>query len=420
MRRRLAIFAALLLLIVAPLAPGADDLIERLQDFLTVTAFDSAFRVRLSGTIDLEDYQIQQPPPGLLYTDRDNLFNARLTLFLDAQLGAHVYAFVQSRVDRGFDPGDGDAQIRLDEYALRFTPWDGGRFSLQVGKFATVAGNWAQRHLSWDNPFITAPVPYENLTGIWDSAAPDEADTLLYWAHAPYEGINTFSDSYSDKILRVPIVWGPSYTTGLSVAGRLGKFEYAAEVKNASLSSRPEYWDATALNFDNPTFTARLGFRPNQMWNFGFSASSGAYLLPEAAPTLPLGRSIGDYREQVLAQDVSFEWHHLQVWAEFYEARFQVPNVGNADTFAYYVEAKYKITPQLFGALRWNQQLFATIPVHEGSRLPWGNDLWRVDAALGYRFTPHTQLKLQYSLQHEDSDPGELSSLFAAQFTLRF
>jgi hypothetical protein len=41
--------------------------------------------------------------------------------------------------------------------------------------------------------------------------------------------------------------------------------------------------------------------------------------------------------------------HHLQLWAEFYEARFEV-RIGNADTFSYYLEAKYKITSQLFGA----------------------------------------------------------------------
>jgi hypothetical protein len=78
-------------------------------------------------------------------------------------------------------------------------------------------------------------------------------------------------------------------------------------------------------------------------------------------PSLPPGRDISDYREFVLGQDISFAWHHLQLWAEFYEARFEVPNVGDADTFAYYVEAKYKFTPQLFGAVRWNQQLFNTI-----------------------------------------------------------
>jgi len=417
--RRPVFIAALLLASGASLAPAADDPIERLEDFLTFSAFDGAFRVRFSGTVDLEGYHLQQPPPGLLYTDRHNLFNPRLTLFLDSQIGSHVYVFAQARLDRGFDPSDGDAQVRLDEYALRFTPWDDGRLSLQAGKFATAAGRWTQRHLSWDNPFITAPVPYDNLTGIWDGDVADGTDELLSWSYVPYDGKNNFNNSYSDKRMRVPIVWGPSYASGLSVAGHIGKFDYAAEVKNASLSSRPESWDITALNFANPTYTIRLGFRPNEAWNLGVSASSGAYLLPENAPNLPRGYGIGDYREEVLAQDISFEWHHWQVWAEVFEARFQAPNVGNADTLAYFLEAKYKITPQLFGALRWNQQLYATIP-DEGGRVTWGNDLWRVDAALGYRFTPHTQVKLQYSFQHEDNAPHSLSSLFAAQFTLRF
>jgi hypothetical protein len=26
-------------------------------------------------------------------------------------------------------------------------------------------------------------------------------------------------------------------------------------------------------------------------------------------------------------------WRHLQIWAEIFEARFEVPAVGNADTF---------------------------------------------------------------------------------------
>jgi hypothetical protein len=120
----------------------------------------------------------------------------------------------------------------------------------------------------------------------------------------------------------------------------------------------------------------------------------------------------------VLAQDLSFAWHHLQLWAEFYEARFEVPRIGNADTFSYYVEAKYKITPQLFGALRWNQQLFGTIR-DEVRRAKWGNDIWRIDAALGYRFTDYLQGKLQYSFSHQQTlSKGE--NLFATQITLKF
>jgi hypothetical protein len=416
MKTPASIFAVLLL--ACTVVQAEDEWLDRLDQALTINAFDGNLRARLSGTFDLEYYRIQQPSPGLLYTDRENLVNPRLTLFLDTQLGSQLYGFVQARIDRGFDPSDGDGQIRLDEWVLRFTPWDDGRFSLQAGKFATVAGNWVQRHLSWDNPFITAPLPYENLTGIWDGSAPDSAATLLSWSHVPYQDTTTFDNT--DKKLRLPVLWGPSYATGISVAGHLGKFEYAAEVKNASLSSRPYYWDPTEMNFDYPTFTTRFGFRPNPTWNFGFSLSTGAYMTREAATSLPADRSIGDYRENVIGQDIGFEWHHLQIWAEFYEARFQVPNVGNADTFAYYIEAKYKITPQLFAALRWNQQLFATIPDGSGERVAWGNDLWRIDAAIGYRFTTYTQLKLQYSLQHERNASREVSHMVAGQFTVKF
>jgi hypothetical protein len=42
------------------------------------------------------------------------------------------------------------------------------------------------------------------------------------------------------------------------------------------------------------------------MWNVGLSASGGPYLGSDAADSLPPGRNIGDYRELVLAQDLSF------------------------------------------------------------------------------------------------------------------
>ena len=412
-----SVVLVLVLVLVLERARAADDIIDRVQDFTTFSAFDGAFRIRLSGLLDLEYYHLQQPAPGLLFTKYDDLFNPRLSLFLDSQIGAHLYGFVQGRIDRGFDPHDGGARARLDEYALRYTPWDDGRLNVQIGKFSTVAGNYTGRHLSWENPFITAPLPYENLTGVWGEYAADSTGTVLYWANVPHNGVNVFNPA--DKPMRLPIVWGPSYASGLSIAGRLGKFDYAAEIKNAALSSNPETWDLTERNFDHPTFTGRLGFRPNQMWNLGFSASTGAYLNDEAYTTVAPGHSLGDYQEQVLAQDISFEWHHVQLWAECYEARFRIPTVGNADTVSYYIEAKYKLTAQLFGALRWNQQLYGTLP-DQGQDVQWGNNLWRLDAALGYRPTPHTQVKVQYSLQHEENAEHDLTNLVAGQFTLRF
>ncbi len=385
-----------------------DDFLDRLDNTLTLTAFHDNLRARLSGTLDLEIYHFEQPAPGLINSDIDTLFNPRLTLFLDTQIGSHIYFFAQSRLDRGFDPSDHGAQIRLDEYALRVTPWTDGRLTVQIGKFATVVGNWVPRHLSWENPFINAPLIYENITPISDKAAPTSLLDFIrgFEADAKYE----FN----------PVIWGPSYASGISVSGRLGKFDYALEMKNSSLSSRPESWNVTENDFEHPTFNARVGFRPNEAWNFGLSASEGTYFRPEAESTLPPGRDIDDYREFVLGQDASFARRHLQVWAEFYEARFEVPRVGNADTFAYYIEAKYKFTPQFFGALRWNQQLFGNVDNPMGQSVRWSQDLGRIDIAAAYRFTPHVQLKLQYGFQHETTGEGDDNHLVAAQFTIRF
>jgi len=385
-----------------------DDAFDRLDNALTISAFQDNLRTRLSGTVDLEFYNFQQPPPGLIDSNIDNLFNYRLSLFVDAQFGSQFYFFAQTRLDRGFDPTDHGADIRLDEYALRVTPWTDGRFTFQIGQFATVVGNWVPRHLSWENPFINAPLVYENVTAIQDKYAPVSPPYFIY---SPY-----FYQKYTFN----PVIWGPSYASGISVSGRLGGFDYAMEMKNASLSSRPESWYVTENGFENPTFSGRVGLRPNEAWNFGFSASEGPYFRREAEPTLPAGHDIDDYREFVVGQDASFAWHHLQVWAEFYEARFQVPNVGDADTFAYYVEAKYKFAPQFFGAIRWNQQLFSTISNGLGGNEHWSPDLERIDIAATYRLTTHAQVKLQYSFQHETTAPGQDNHLLATQFTVRF
>ena len=385
----------------------AQEVLEQLDQKLTLSAFDDQFRTRLSGTLDAEFYAFDLPAPGLVDATTEAIFNPRLSFFLDSQIGPSVYFFSQVRIDRHFDPTDRGAQIRLDEYALRFTPWEDGRFSVQLGKFATVFGRWVQRHLSWDNPFLNAPLIYENITAIEDRAAPAFlADFDPELADLKYE--------YN------PTIWGANYTTGASVAGRIGWFDYAAEVKNAPLSSRPESWDATRVGFDHPSVSGRAGFRPNEAWNFGVSASSGPYFQQVAAPTLPPGRSLGDYRETLIAEDVSFEWHHLQVWAECHQVRFEVPLVGNADVLGYFVEAKYKFTPQLFGALRWNQQLYATVPNGTAREIPWGHDAWRVDAAFAYRFTAQIQLKVQYDLEHDDNARHGFGHLFGTQLTVRF
>jgi hypothetical protein len=413
----LLLAAASALAVIRP-AAGQHGAYDRVDEALSFSGWNDALRVRLSGTLDLEGYYLTEPEEGLIFSDAHAFLNPRLSLFLDAQVGPHVYAFVQARADNGFDPEEPGQDVRLDEYVLRYTPFDDGRLNLQVGKFATVVGNWTLRHGSWDNPFVTAPLPYENLTGIWDTDGARSVPQLMVWSGILPKPV--VAGAFLDQYRNIPIIWGPSYASGASVFGQVGDADYAFEVKNTSLSSRPETWSPTVTQWQNPTFSGRVGYIPNEMWNIGFSASAGPYLQPAALDTLLPGRGLDQYLEIVLGQDVSFAWHHVQVWAEAYEARFEIPGVGNADTQAYYVEAKYKFTPQFFGALRWNQQFYSSLPFPGGGAGAWSRDVTRVDVGPGYRISPNAQVKVQYSLERQEADVGAGSQLVAIQFTTRF
>lgn len=386
-------------------ALAADDPLDLVDQALTKSFFDDRLRLRVSGLVDLEYYNFPQPPPGLIRADHHDLVTPRLSLFLDAKAGPAVYFFLQTRIDSGFDPNDlGGVQWRLDEYALRITPWRDGRFNLQLGKFSTVIGGWVERHLSWDNPLINAPVPYE-------------APTLVSDLEVPLTAQSFRAVPGRDKYEFLPIIWGPVYAVGASVAGKIGLFEYAAEIKSVGVSSRPESW--YDYDFGAPAIGMKLSFNPNEAWHFGISGAENTYLRPNAAPLSP-GDNPDSFRQYLIGQEISYARGHLQIWAEAFQSRFEIPRLGEADVFAYYLELKYKFTPQLFGALRWNQEFFDSGTDPAGESIAHAHNVSRVDLAFGYRFTAHTLLKLQYSIAKGDFVSDDTKGTFAAQFTVRF
>src|SRR4051812_20384269 len=101
---------ATLLLLACLVARGAamdwDDRLDRIDDSLQWASASGAARAHLRGTLELEGYLYEKPTPGLVHSDSNALFNPRLAVHLDLQLGPRLYAFAQARLDRGFDPGE--------------------------------------------------------------------------------------------------------------------------------------------------------------------------------------------------------------------------------------------------------------------------------------------------------------------------
>ena len=229
---------------------------------------------------------------------------------------------------------------------------------------------------------------------------------------------------------RLPIMWGPGYASGAAAFGTIGQVDLAAEVKKRLHLLASDVLDLDKQGFRDPTYSGHADWRPSPTWRFGLSASVGPYLRPDTGvdsemgekplPVFPKGKGISDYNQTTVVEDITFAWRHWQVWAECFESRFEVPRVGPADTVAYYVEGRYKFTPQLFAALRWNQQLYSEVPIGDGQFDQWGNDVWRIDAALTYRWTERIQTKVQYSFTDQNLPAAHEEHLVAGQLTVKY
>lgn len=371
---------------------------------ISVEGAEGAARLQFSGVVDLEGYQVSDPPPGLIYGEGGALFNPRLTAFIDVWLGKRFYGFAQVRADRGFDPRARSRDLRMDEYFLRYRPFADERLNLQAGKSATLVGNWVARHYSWENPFVTAPLPYENIAIIWDRWQPSDPETFLGYLEQP--------DRKQDML---PMIWGPAYTAGVSAFGTAERWDYGIEFKNAGLSSRPSDWDPQDVHWRRPTVSGRIGYRPNPAWNLGVSLSRGHYMIADPDRTLLPGAKLGDFHQTAFGSDLSYAHGHLQVWAEIFLSRFDVQQVGRVSTSSYYVETKYKLTPQIFTAFRWGQQFFGDVMGR-----PWDGSASRGEVALGYRFSQRVQGKLQYGITSEDRPVSQGKHFTALQLTMRF
>lgn len=386
------------------------ELLRDLDENLFLQSQDGHYRADLSGLLDLEGYYVDQRPPGLIHPEDDFLFNPRLSLFLDAAVGDHLYAFAQVRMDRGFDPGyRNDPEVRLDEYLIRYSPFDEGQFHIQAGKFATFFGDYVPRHLSWDNPFVTAPFVYENMTIAGDRIAPTSPGNFLGRRNRP---------GGDNKKIWVPAIWGPVYNSGIAVFGSIESFDYAFEFKNSALSSRPDDWNWTRRNWDDPTYAARIAYGPSAAWHVGTSAGYGAYLDEDLA--IPGGWDPSDFDQLSWGVDAGYIHGHWQLRGEAVATRFDVPNVGDVETLGYHIELRRKWNVRLFSAIRWNQQFFDEIRDPAGRMVRWDSNSWRTDVAVGYRIDSHIQLKLQYSYLDQDNPRPQGEQMVAGQMTFRF
>jgi len=414
-------------------ADPMESFLERLRQFQSFGTEDGQISFNADLWLTLDYMVFSTPPPGFIQTSNGQIFAPTLSGLFTLDISKHLEFVFLGLVNRGFDPTETSVQSQPAEYYTQLTPFDTPVLNFKGGKFQTAFGQWTNRHFSTQNSLINAPMMYGQMTSVTDgnggaSIAPTTSNLVRRKTSAvPVPPVTKW----------IPIVWGPSYASGFQLNGTVGtlqQLDWAFEMKNASLSSRPQEWDLWNRGFNYPTFTGRAGFRPDAAWNLGVSGSSGSYISQAAydrfSTTSKPGSSIGESRQNVVGTDISYAHGPIELWSEFAWSQYEVPDakdgkaVGNIGAYSYFIESKWKFMPQFWLSGRWNQQLYSNVTPATGpgagSETSWYNNLWRADACLGFKINRFTQFKVQYSYTEEAGtiDPGQ--NLFAVELVIQF
>ncbi|NBX36752.1 MAG: hypothetical protein EBR10_05960 [Planctomycetes bacterium] len=362
-----------------------DDVVDQIRDMTSFQSEKGDVSLDFDFYATVDNWVISQPPPGIMVTGQNYLNSPRLSMLGTLQVQEWLSIFALGDVDRGFDPTDGSIQIRPDVYYAKISPF-GGILQGKFGAIPTSYGQWVNRHFSWQNPLVNAPLAYEWFMGIRGDTARITPKT------AP-----------ANRSTWLPIIWGPSYTSGGQFNGTLDRIDWAFEFKNDALSSAVPYWQLWENPLDGSalTYTGRLGWRPTTEWNIGASGSTGSYVVPNSF------QGWQNYLQNNVGVDVSWAHGDLELWGEAHWSNFNVRSgplspAGTVGVVSYFMETRWRFDAQWWLAGRWNQQVYGDAP---GSSESWDNDVWRIDACVGWRLDRTLTVKTQFSYTDESGPP---------------
>lgn len=331
------------------------------------------YQVAWSGQLDLELFSLSKQHVGLA-SGKGAFLAPRLRFFTDVFIGQHLYGLLELRGDRGEAPTRGAMQGRVEQAYLRLSDVS-GKMSLQVGRFASPFGSYAERHLTAQDPFVRPPLPYDFPTVISRTTVPSSPSAFLSWKDHPT----------TRRWVGTPPVWGVPYQWGAMAMGRVGRVSYRAAAMNSAPSSEPAAWGLDVGRLRHPSWVLGLRVPLSPAIAIQGSYDTGPYMDPIRSGTLPAGHSRWDYRQSIWSTDLTFARGPVMAKAEILHDKWQVPNVGdNLVEIGYVGQVQSDLAAGLSAAVQWSYLNFRPWRDAPGAAY-WDYDVARYQASLAYR-----------------------------------
>ena len=388
-RSRLALAGLLLLLpVVCPATSArAEDLrVHGLLD-LTLSSSDQAGAInRLTmGDSNLDPY--------------------RARLFVDGRVTPELEVHVQLVFH------EGQEALRADGAYALWTPWAGRDLSLEGGKIPSLVGVFAPRTYSDLNWVFGTPLLYHYHTALPWNEVMAGVDELV--SHAGLGQVDP-DPAYA----YMPMVDERWWDTGVAVLGSWRPWEFTLGVTQGSPA-----WPAPGLD-DTPglSVAGRIGWVPTAGVRVGVSGAKGTWMPAWFEFQMPPGRSLEDYRERTLIADAEFARGPFELRGEWGNKSWDTFHTGRLRSWSGYGEARCSVGGGAWLAFRADALRFSDVTTSAAATRPWDDPVDRYEAALGYRLTRETRLKLggQRTVWHRFAADREHEDALLASLGIRF
>ena len=374
-----------------------------------LSSSSGSFQFGLTGRVILEGFAPGPDGAGLI-TQQSSFLSGRTSLFADVFLGKHLYATGEFRADTGEAPQKGVLAGRVEQAFLRYKPWLNHNIHIQYGKFVSPFGAYNQRHDSAADPFIRPPLMYDYRTMVSSNYIPNSNDAFINWKYAP--------DIW--RPVGAPVIWGNPYQIGAMFFGGFRKFDFRLAAMNSAISSEPGVWNYQLWQENHPSYVAHAGYRVLPELYLGMAYSTGPYLGERAKSFIPKDE-FNSYQQNTWEMEFLYEKGKTQIRGEVFQDTWHVERViDNPTDVSGYVEIKQKFLSGFYGAIRYGTIRFNEIRLSSGKREAWDFDIWRGQAALGYRILRNLEVRTEYMWNSTNSPEDPKDNLGSLQCRFEF
>jgi hypothetical protein len=221
----------------------------------------------------------------------------------------------------------------------------------------------------------------------------------------------------------LPLLYESCWNVQWEVSGSARGFDYAVGVTPGSVTN-----PVASRSVKGAQGMTSVGVRPFLGLRLGLSAAWGPYIgeyTPTAGVAAPLTTTPQDYAQTLVGYDAELTRGRVQLFSEGYWSSWETPEIASGvEAKGGYVEGRYDVLPQWYLATRldalWFNEIDVPTPAGGVTREPWDDDVWRVESALGYRFSREVLAKLAWHHYGYRAPAGPNMDVLAVQVSAVF